>query len=161
VYNKEIQSLGLPDAIVIAFLTSLGVGFAVIHAIYRFTTLFQLFFGTLASLCAIRLCIHYTHVTDARAKDVARSYVRNSLMGFALWMVDYHLCQYVSQWPVNPQGHAWWHIFMGISSYHGPVFMQYVRCEQLQQKPRVLDSGFGVDTISIQIHDDKTKKKSI
>lgn len=44
-----------------------------------------------------------------------------------------------------------WHIFMGISSYHGPVFMQYVRMEQLKQKGEVVDACFGIQ--SIVIHD--------
>lgn len=38
---------------------------------------------------------------------------------------------------------------MGISSYHGPVFMQYVRMEQLKQKGEVLDACFGIQTIVI------------
>lgn len=38
---------------------------------------------------------------------------------------------------------------MGISSYHGPVFMQYVRMEQLKQKGEVVDACFGIQTIVI------------
>lgn len=149
VYNNEIQNAGLPDKFVIPFLTIVGIAFAVVHAIYRFTTLFQLFFGTLAILCCIRLCVHYTQVKDPLARAVAMSYVRNSLIGFVAWMIDYHMCQPISQWPFNPQGHAWWHIFMGISSYHGPVFMQYVRLGQLKKSPQILSSGFGVKTVTV------------
>ncbi|KAF1327904.1 Alkaline phytoceramidase, partial [Globisporangium splendens] len=146
---NEINQLNIPKSTVVAVLTFLGVAFAVVHAIYRFTTFFQLAFGTLAVLCCVRLCFFYSSVQDPRAKAVARSYVRNSLIGFAFWMIDYHYCHHMRELPVNPQGHAWWHIFMGISSYHGPVFMQYVRMEQLKQKGEVQDACFGIQTIVI------------
>ncbi|TMW57005.1 hypothetical protein Poli38472_002930 [Pythium oligandrum] len=157
VYNNEIRKSGLSDAVVIPFLAFLGIGFAIIHAIYRFTTLFQVFFGILASLCCIRMCIHYTQVKDARARAVAISYVRNSLVGFALWMMDYHYCYYMKQLPVNPQGHAWWHIFMGIASYHGPIFMQFVRMEQLEKSPKIYDNVFGIESITIDAPVEKQK----
>lgn len=108
VYNNEIKRMGIPDRVVIPFLVSVGVTFAVIHAIYRFTTLFQLFFGVLASACCIRLCLFYSQVRDPRARAVAKSYVRNSLIGFAFWMADYHLCSRIKNFPINPQGHAWY-----------------------------------------------------
>lgn len=96
------------DAYVIGVLAFLGIGFAVVHAIYRFTTLFQLFFGLLATLCSVRLCMFYTEVKDPRARAVAVSYVRNCLIGVAFWMLDYHLCGHVRSLPFNPQGHAWY-----------------------------------------------------
>ncbi|DBA02191.1 TPA: hypothetical protein N0F65_004826 [Lagenidium giganteum] len=161
VYNREIVRTGVPDALVIAVLAASGIGFAVLHAIYRFTTAFQVFFGTLALLCCARLCLHYRDVKDPRARAVARSYVRNSLIGTAFWMLDYHYCHNIMQLPVNPQGHAWWHLFMGISSYHGPVFMQYVRMEQLQRKIEVRESMLGIRTIVVHDSDDSLKKKSV
>lgn len=42
-----------------------------------------------------------------------------------------------------------WHIFIGISTYHGPVFMQYVRMEQLKQKGELRNTCFGIQTIVI------------
>lgn len=42
---------------------------------------------------------------------------------------------------------------MGISTYHGPVFMQYVRMEQLQRKVEIQDTMIGIQTIVVQ--DDK------
>ncbi|GLD96533.1 hypothetical protein PINS_up017566 [Pythium insidiosum] len=149
VYNNEFRKAGLTDAVVIPLLTLTGVGFAIVHAIYRFTTLFQVFFGFLASLCCIRLCFHYAQVKDPRARAIARCYVRNSLIGFSMWMMDYHLCHYVVRLPINPQGHAWWHLFMGVASYHGPLFMQYVRLEQLKQKPEIVDNALGLETIVV------------
>ncbi|GLE07403.1 hypothetical protein PINS_up017565 [Pythium insidiosum] len=111
--------------------------------------LFQVVFGTLATLCSVRLCFHYMQVKDARARAVARSYVRNSLIGFTLWLTDLHMCSHIQRLPVNPQGHAWWHLFMGIASYHGPVFMQYVRLSQLKRSPKIIDTAFGLKTITV------------
>ncbi|KAG6617347.1 alkaline phytoceramidase [Phytophthora cinnamomi] len=152
VYNNEIQELPVPHAssLVVALLTTIGVIFTVIHAIYRFTTVFQVFFGILAVFTCARLCMHYAEVKDQRARAVARSYVTSALIGFAFWLMDYHYCHTLRGLPVNPQGHAWWHIFMGVSSYHGPIFMQYVRMEQLQKKVRIHETCLGIQTIVVE-----------
>lgn len=47
---------------------------------------------------------------------------------------------------------------MGISCYHGPVFMQYVRMEELQRKAEVQPTGFGLKTIVVAHPDNKAKK---
>lgn len=110
VYNNEIEQIPIENAsnYVIAFLTTIGVIFTVVHAIYRFTTVFQLFFGILAVLTCARLCMHYAEVTDPRARSVARSYVTSALIGFGFWLMDYHYCHTLRGLPVNPQGHAWY-----------------------------------------------------
>lgn len=51
---------------------------------------------------------------------------------------------------------------MGISSYHGPVFMQYVRMEQLKQKGEVQDACFGIQTIVIHdLNPEETTTKKV
>ncbi|KAI9993466.1 hypothetical protein PInf_015549 [Phytophthora infestans] len=73
--------------------------------------------------------------------------------------MDYHYCHIVRELPINPQGHAWWHMFMGISTYHGPIFMQYVRMEQLKKKVRIHDTCIGIQTIVVEnIGPDSPKK---
>ena len=42
---------------------------------------------------------------------------------------------------------------MGISSYYGPIFMQYVRMEQLQKKARIHDACFCIQTIVVEDND--------
>lgn len=190
-YNNEIEQLRVPNSLVIAFLVFVGVAFAVIHSIYRFTTFFQIFFGVLAVFCAVRLGIHYNQVHNPRALALARSYIYFSLIGFAFWLVDYHYCHVMRELPVNPQGHAWyvvlllsvrdhqlelrsgsadaficgvrsidrWHIFMGLSAYHGPIFMQYVRMEQLQKKVEIRDTMLGIQTIVVQPDEPADAKK--
>jgi dihydroceramidase len=39
---------------------------------------------------------------------------------------------------------------MGISTYHGPIFMQYVRMEQLKKKVRIHDTWLGIQTIVVE-----------
>lgn len=183
VYNNEFEQMRVPKALVIGALVAVGVGFAVVHAIHRFTTVFQVFFGVLAVLCAIRLGVHYNQVKNPRARALARSYIYFSLVGFGFWLMDYHYCHVMRGLPVNPQGHAWcvrafsrrdsrenhtlsrnlhvccrWHIFMGLSTYHGPVFMQYVRMEQLQKKVEIRDTLFGIQTIVVKSDDDSNPK---
>ncbi|RLN95977.1 hypothetical protein BBJ28_00013661 [Nothophytophthora sp. Chile5] len=195
-YNKEISQIPIKHAsgYMIAFLTTIGVVFTVVHAIYRFTTMFQLFFGVLAVLCCGRLSGHYATVKDPRARAVARSYVTTSLIGFAFWLMDYHYCHTMRGLPVNPQGHAWyvhssvscqhcsiilvvelllltelswmnypptcrWHVFMGIATYHGPIFMQYVRMEQLNKKVRIHDTWMGIETIVVEEGEAASPKK--
>ncbi|CEG40964.1 alkaline phytoceramidase [Plasmopara halstedii] len=161
VYTDEIQKIPLKNAesYVIAFLTLIGAVFTVLHAIFRFTTAFQVFFGVFAISACLRLCVHYTNIKDSRARAVAQSYVAFGLIGLVFWLMDYHYCQVVRNLPVNPQGHAWWHIFMGVSSYHGPIFMQYVRMEQLKRNARIQEICFGIETIVVDpVSPAKTKK---
>ncbi|RLN61824.1 hypothetical protein BBJ28_00022894 [Nothophytophthora sp. Chile5] len=163
-YNKEISQIPIKHAngYMIAFLTTIGVVFTVVHAIYRFTTMFQLFFGVLAVLCCGRLSGHYATVKDPRARAVARSYVTTSLIGFAFWLIDYHYCHTMRGLPVNPQAAVAdgtvvdelvacrWHVFMGIATYHGPIFMQYVRMEQLNKKVHIHNTWMGIETIVVE-----------
>jgi dihydroceramidase len=131
----------------------MGVGFAIVHAIFRTTTAFQIFFASLSISCVIRMSYHYRQVKNPQAKAIAVAYVRNSLIGLACWLCDYHLCRHIDQFPLNPQGHAWWHLFMGLACYHGPAFMLYVRQEELSKKPSIVDTKygkfFGVKTITL------------
>lgn len=121
VYSNEISQLKISKGTVVAVLTFLGVAFAIVHAIFRFTTMFQFAFGTLACLCALRLGFYYARVKDPRAKAVAISYVRSSLIGFAFWIVDYHYCHHMRELPVNPQGHAWYDILVFLWSISAAV----------------------------------------
>ncbi|TMW57007.1 hypothetical protein Poli38472_002932 [Pythium oligandrum] len=156
IYNNEIRRAGLSDRLVVSVLTAAGIIFAIVHAIYRSNIFFQVIFGSLATVCSIGMCVHYTQVKDPRARSVARSYVRNCLIGFALWLTDLNMCHHIQQLPFNPQGHAWWHLFMGIASYHGPVFMQYVRLDELKRNPKIVGTPFGLETIVIDGWDEKT-----
>jgi dihydroceramidase len=155
-YEKEIVKSGIPEKLAIALFTLVGAGFASFHAMFQMDLVFQLFFGILCWFCLLRLIGHYATVQDPRARTVARSAMHTIIVGFSFWLIDYHYCGAMQALPVNPQGHAWWHVLMGVCTYHGPVFMQYVRAEELQQKAEIIDLGFGLHTIVI--HDEHTTK---
>jgi dihydroceramidase len=148
-YEKEIANCGIPEHYIVALFTLVGIGFATFHGIYQNALVFQLFFGILAWLCLLRLVGHYASVKDPRARAVARSSMRTVIFGFGLWLLDYHYCGAMQSLPMNPQGHAWWHLLMGVGTYHGPVFMQYVRAEQMKKHAEIVSTGFGLHTIII------------
>lgn len=132
-----------------------GIGFAVLHAIYRFTLGFQLFFGAWCIIALIRLRKHQAATKSKRAKKLAESYVKTGLIGMAFWLCDYHLCNHIKSFPINPQGHAWWHLFMGLNSYYGPLFMQYVRADELKWNPSVETHGLGLlPTVVVKVRKD-------
>lgn len=149
-YDQDFVRHGIPDKFVVALFTIIGIGFATLHFMYQLTLTFQFFFGVLASLCLFRLVGHYASVKDPRARGVALSSMRTTVCGFGLWLLDYHYCSHMSALPINPQGHAWWHILMGVGTYYGPVFMQFVRAEQQQRKAEIVPTGFGL--VSIVVH---------
>ncbi|TDH68159.1 hypothetical protein CCR75_004097 [Bremia lactucae] len=151
VFHKEIQKIPFKyaESFVATTLALIGVAFTGLSAVYRFTIVFQVFFSILAISTCLRLCAYYVEVKDYRARAVAQSYLTLMLSGVGFWLMDYHYCHMLRNFPVNPQGHAWWHVFMGISSYHGVIFMQYVRLEQLDKKARIQETFIGIPTIVI------------
>mmetsp|Transcript_56429 Transcript_56429/g.132974 ORF Transcript_56429/g.132974 Transcript_56429/m.132974 type:complete len:255 (-) Transcript_56429:12-776(-) len=108
-----------------------AVVFSVVHWFGRFTTAFQVHFIVLVLGCIPRVWRYSTQCHDSVASKVFQVYMQTYLIGSACWLTDLHLCHTMKNLPVNPQGHAWWHLFMAINSYLGPVFMQFVRGRQL------------------------------
>jgi dihydroceramidase len=140
---------------VIAGFTIFGIGFAILHAIYHFTIVFQLLFGGLAWMCLFRVASYYHSSTDPRARAVCKTSMYAALGGFALWMLDYNYCGQINRLlPFNPQCHAWWHLLMGVCTYNSPLFMQFVRAEELQKKPELVDTPLiGLQTIVVHAND--------
>ena len=57
-------------------------------------------------------------------------------LGYLLWNMDIHLCQYARtvrrEWGMPYgfllEGHGWWHIFTGTGVYFYLVYEEYLRC---------------------------------
>lgn len=160
-YDQDFARFGIRDSFVVALFTLVGIGFAALHAMFQLTVTFQFFFGILCWMCLFRIVGHYASVQDPRARAVARSSMRTVLVGFGLWLLDYHYCGYMQALPMNPQGHAWWHLLMGIGTYHGPVFMQYVRAEQLRRKVKIVDTAFGLHSVVVDVHGEELIRKEL
>jgi len=111
---------------------------SILHAHYRFTTFFQLHFLVIVAIAFVRLVGHYRDCREESGSQLFWMYVVYGLTAFAFWFCDFHFCGFINRnLPFNPQGHAWWHVFMGINSYAGPAFAQYIRAKELGYHPIV------------------------
>ncbi|KAF0699797.1 Aste57867_9638 [Aphanomyces stellatus] len=141
------------DHMIVTSLVVVGASFAILHSIYRFTTAFQLLFSTLVVLCLPRLLYYYSHTTDARARALVVTYLVCIVLAAACWLVDYHQCHA----PYNVYGHAWWHCFMSMNAYAGPLFMQFVRAVSKGQRPHVVHTSCPL-VLTIDIRDEELNK---
>ncbi|KAG2291572.1 hypothetical protein Bca52824_038241 [Brassica carinata] len=119
------------------FLFLYGAAFAVVHAFLRFGIGFKVHYVVLCLLCIPWMYKYYIHTEDAAAKRIAKWYVATILVGSVCWFCDRVFWERVSRWPVNPQGHALWHVFMGFNSYFANTFLMFCRAQQRGWSPKV------------------------
>ncbi|GAV58991.1 Ceramidase domain-containing protein [Cephalotus follicularis] len=120
------------------FLFFYGAAFAIIHAFFRFGIGFKVHYVILCLLCIPRMYKYYIHTNDANAKRLAKFYLGTISVASLCWVFDRALCEDVSHWHFNPQGHALWHIFMGFNSYFANTFLMFCRAQQRGWNPRVV-----------------------
>ncbi|PNY12269.1 alkaline ceramidase 3-like protein [Trifolium pratense] len=120
------------------FLFLYGAGFAVVHSYVRFGIGFQVHYAILCLLCIPRMYKYYIYTADVCAKRIAKLYVATLLLGSLFWFGDRVFCKEISQWQVNPQGHALWHLFMGLNSYFANTFLMFCRAEQREWSPKIV-----------------------
>lgn len=120
------------------FLFLYGAIFAVAHSILRYDIGFKLHYVILCLLCIPRMYKYYIYTEDASAKRLARLYLLTLLLGIFCWVIDRGFCEKISHWTINPQGHALWHGFMGLSSYFANTFLMFCRAQQRGWAPKVL-----------------------
>jgi dihydroceramidase len=119
------------------FLFLYGAAFAVVHAYLRFGIGFKVHYVILCLLCIPRMYKYYIHTEDTAAKRIAKWYVATIFVGSVCWFCDRVFCKTISQWPVNPQGHALWHVFMSFNSYCANTFLMFCRAQQRGWNPKV------------------------
>ncbi|KAM7271113.1 hypothetical protein ACFE04_030327 [Oxalis oulophora] len=112
------------------FLFLYGALFATAHAFLRLGIGFKVHFVILCLLCTPRMYKYYIHTQDTAAKRLAKLYVITLFLGSLCWLGDRLFCKEVSRWPVNPQGHALWHVFMGFSTFYANTFLMFCRAQQ-------------------------------
>uniref|UniRef100_A0A1D1ZKH3 Alkaline ceramidase 3 n=1 Tax=Anthurium amnicola TaxID=1678845 RepID=A0A1D1ZKH3_9ARAE len=120
------------------FLFIYGAAFAVVHSLVRFELVFKLHYIALCLLCVPRVYKYYIYTKEAAAKRLAQLYVATITLGSLCWLFDRIFCKKASLWYINPQGHAWWHVFMGFNSYFANTFLMFCRAQQLGWQPRVV-----------------------
>ncbi|PRQ32781.1 putative ceramidase [Rosa chinensis] len=112
------------------FLFLYGVVFAAIHSVVRFEIGFEVHYVILCLFYIPRMYKYYIYTQDVYAKRLAKLYVATLLRGSLCWLNDNVFCIEISSWPINPQGHALWHLFMGFNSYFVNTFLMFCRAEQ-------------------------------
>ena len=120
------------------FLFLYGAAFAVVHSFARFGIGFKVHYIGLCLLCVPRMYKYYIHTKEVAARRLAQLYVATICLGSLCWLFDRIGCKKLSHWYINPQGHAWWHLLMGLNSYFANTFLMFCRAQQLGWEPRVV-----------------------
>ena len=120
------------------FLVLYGAAFAVVHFFVRFQVVFKLHYIGLCLLCIPRMYKYYIQTKDLAAKRLAKLWVLTIFLATVCWLVDRIFCKKLSQWYINPQGHAWWHVLMGFNSYFANTFLMFCRAQQRGWEPRII-----------------------
>ncbi|KNA09629.1 hypothetical protein SOVF_151750 [Spinacia oleracea] len=120
------------------FLFLYGVIFAVVHSLFHFKISFKAHYAVLCLLCIPRMYKYYIHTEDLAAKRIAKLYVVTLFLASLCWLCDRVFCENVSNWPINPQGHALWHVFMGFNSYFANAFLMFCRAQQRGWEPKIV-----------------------
>jgi dihydroceramidase len=120
------------------FLFLYGAFFAIVHAFVRFGIGFKVHYGILCLLCIPRMYKYYIYTQDVSAKRLAKLYLATLVLGSLCWLCDHFFCKEMSRWPINPQGHALWHVFMGFNSYFANTFLMFCRAQQRGWAPKIV-----------------------
>ncbi|XAR65720.1 Ceramidase [Bertholletia excelsa] len=120
------------------FLFLYGAAFAVAHSLIRFSIGFKVHYIILCLLCIPRMYKYYIYTQDISAKRVAKLYVVTLCLAGLWWLFDRLLCGEISKWPLNPQGHALWHVLMGFNSYFANTFLMFCRAQQRGWAPKIV-----------------------
>ncbi|XP_042382140.1 alkaline ceramidase-like isoform X2 [Zingiber officinale] len=120
------------------FLFLYGAAFGVIHFFARFGIGFKIHYIILCLLCVPRMYKYYIQTKDIAAKRLAKLFVTTFLLGALCWLFDRIFCKKLIHWYVNPQGHAWWHVLMGLNSYFANTFLMFCRAQQRGWEPQVV-----------------------
>lgn len=125
--------------------SAFAVVFAVVHYEYRFVLAFQVLFGVLVVINLYRIFTRwFPRVRGEPGSRMKGLYWQTMLLAFACWMGDQHLCHHASAMPINPQGHAFWHLLMAASSYIGPTLIQFEHARLLGWDPVWEWTAFGL-----------------
>ncbi|KAK8576051.1 hypothetical protein V6N13_032631 [Hibiscus sabdariffa] len=120
------------------FLLLYGAIFAVVHSVLRFGIGFKVHYIILCLLRLPRMYKYYIHTRDASAERLAKLYVATLSLGSLCWFFDCVFCKQISSWPINPQGHALWHLLMGLNCYFANTFLMFCRAQQRRWAPKIV-----------------------
>lgn len=96
----------------------------------------QFLFCEIHLVVSILLCLLKFHRVSCNGNQSISTNVRKAaiwtICGFGCWLLDRLGCDLIVQyaWPVNPQFHAWWHIFTSIALWEGFMAISQVDVEK-------------------------------
>jgi dihydroceramidase len=111
-----------------------AIAFSTMHLKYNTTTIFQVHY---VSLLAVVLGTMYNRFKNVEigssAKHIIKLFSISGLCGGACWLIDYLGCAWVSKLPINPQGHMFWHLFMGYAAYCSVTMLKILEAAQANE----------------------------
>ena len=102
-------------SVVQVFMLVHGLAFAFIHNSMRGVAAFQVYFGVMIAvgvLCQTRI---YYKERCPNARHLVHCYLGLAALALVCWELDFHFCASLGMF----QGHALWHIFIGMSAFYG------------------------------------------
>ncbi|GAA0162901.1 hydrolase [Lithospermum erythrorhizon] len=115
-----------------------GAVFGIFHFLLQLGIGFKVHFVILCLLCVPRMYKYYIYSDDVKAKWLAKLYTVTLIVGSLCWLCDRLFCKAISDWPINPQGHALWHLLMGFNSYFANTFLMFCRAQQRGWTPKTV-----------------------
>ena len=138
------------------------------HGHWQFM-LFHVSFGTAQIYSTFQTVMLYRSLKAREGSTTAVKIFERGLVyyfsAFVCWLIDMLACEYVnphyasSLFPVNPQFHAWWHIFISLGVYNIALFMLYIRMKSTlkSRRPQIKQILYVIDYITLV---DAEKKKT-
>jgi dihydroceramidase len=125
VNRDAVGTSSLLKSVVPTALVVYAVVFSVLHFKLKTTTAFQVHFGVLLGAVLLRMYSRFRRVDIGEAGyAVTTQFFTTGLTAFVCWLLDYHGCNFMGRLPINPQGHMWWHIFMGYAAFCSVVMLR-------------------------------------
>lgn len=159
--NDAIGSSSIQKKRVAFLLVAYAILFSAGHIVYKTTTAFQVHWGALLAFLLAQVWHRFRDTSiGQQGRRILQLYVGSGLTAFGFWLADYKGCAWLTEvWGNSslrwmPNGHVWWHLFMGYSAYCGILML------------RVLESGAMLKPIRIRyfggipfvFHDNETVK---
>ena len=147
VNNDAIGSMQQKKLVAVSLILYTVV-FSALHIHYKTTTAFQVHFGLLLAFLLGRVYHRFRDTNiGSQGRRIIKLYVGSGLLAFGCWLADYHGCQWISEyWPLPkwmPNGHVWWHVFMGYSAYCGLAMLHVLEAGE-KLKPIKINYKLGI-----------------
>ena len=138
---------------------------------HRQFMLFHFSFGSAQIYSSLQTFMLYRKLKAKEGSSLAIKIYERGLIyyfgAFACWLADMIACEFVNPHyatavlPVNPQFHAWWHIFISLGVYNIGLFLLFLRYKTTlkSRKPRIRQIFYVIDYITVEEPERKRLRK--